>query len=37
MLVKKGSKKLHEDITINSNNSTIKGENLMKISLGMTS
>jgi hypothetical protein len=25
------SKKLHEDIKINSNNSTIKGENFMKI------
>jgi hypothetical protein len=27
MLVNKSSKKLHEDIKINSNNSTIKGEN----------
>jgi hypothetical protein len=26
MLVKKSSKKLHEDIKINSNNSTIKGK-----------
>ena len=25
------SKKLHEDIKINSNNSTVKGENFMKI------
>ena len=41
MLVNKSSKKLHEDIKINSNNSTIKGEksakewlheNVMKIS-----
>ena len=32
MLVNKSSKKLHEDININSNNSTIKGENFMKIS-----
>jgi len=31
MLVNKTSKKLHEDIKINSNNSTIKGENFMKI------
>ena len=31
MLVNKNSKKLHEDIIINSNNSTIKGENFMKI------
>jgi hypothetical protein len=30
MLVNKSSKKLHEDIKINSNNSTIKGENFMK-------
>ena len=30
MLVNKSSKKLHEDIIINSNNST-KGENFMKI------
>ena len=27
----KSSEKLHEDIKINSNNSTIKGENFMKI------
>jgi hypothetical protein len=27
MLVNKSSEKLHEDIKINSNNSTIKGEN----------
>ena len=43
MLVNKSSKKLHEDIKINSNNSTVKGdqfssakewlhENVMKIS-----
>jgi len=32
MLVNKSSKKLHEDIKRNSNNnSTIKGENFMKI------
>ena len=31
MLVDKSSKKLHEDIKINSNNSTIKAENFMKI------
>ena len=31
MLVDKSSKKLHEDIKINSNNSTIKSENFMKI------
>ena len=31
MLVNKISKKLHEDIKINANNSTIKGENFMKI------
>ena len=31
ILVNKSSKKLHEDIKINSNNSTIKGENFMKI------
>jgi hypothetical protein len=31
MLVNKSSKKLHEYIKINSNNSTIKGENFMKI------
>jgi hypothetical protein len=31
MLVNKSSKKLHEEIKINSNNSTIKGENFMKI------
>ena len=31
MLVNKSSKKLHEDIKINSNDSTIKGENFMKI------
>ena len=37
MLVDKSSKKLHEDIKINSNNSTIKGENFMKIDKGMTS
>ena len=37
MLVNKSSKKLHEDTTINSNNSTIKGENFMKIGKGMTS
>ena len=37
MLVNKSSKKLHEDIKINSNNSTIKGENFIKIGLGMTS
>jgi hypothetical protein len=30
-LVNKSSKKLHEDIKINSNNSTIKAENFMKI------
>ena len=37
MLVNKNSKKLHEDIKINSNNSTIKGENFMKIGQGITS
>ena len=37
MLVNKSSKKLHEDIKINSNNSTIKSENFMKIGKGMTS
>ena len=31
MLVNKSSNKLHADININSNNSTIKGENFMKI------
>jgi hypothetical protein len=31
MLVIKSSKKSHEDIKINSNNSTIKGENFMEI------
>ena len=31
MLVNKSSKKLNEDIRINSNNSTIKYENFMKI------
>jgi hypothetical protein len=31
MLVNKSSKKLHEDIKTNSNNSTIKGENFMKM------
>jgi hypothetical protein len=31
MLVNKSSKKLHEDIKIYSNNSTIKGENFMII------
>jgi hypothetical protein len=31
MLVNNSSKKLHEDIKINSNNSTIKGEHFMKI------
>ena len=31
MLVNKSSKQLHEDIKINSNNSTIKGEYFMKI------
>ena len=31
MLVNKSSKKLHEDTEINSNNSTMKGENFMKI------
>jgi hypothetical protein len=31
MLVNKSSKKWHEDIKINSNNSTIKGEHFMKI------
>jgi hypothetical protein len=31
MLVIKSSKKSHEDIKINSNNSTIKGENFMTI------
>ena len=31
MLVNKNSKKLYEDLKINSNNSTIKGENFMKI------
>ena len=31
MLVNKNSKKLHQDIKINSNNSTIKGENFMNI------
>jgi hypothetical protein len=30
MLENKSSKKLHEDIKVNSNNSTIKGENFMK-------
>jgi hypothetical protein len=30
MLVNKNLKKLHQDIKINSNNSTIKGENFMK-------
>jgi hypothetical protein len=29
MLVNKSSEKLHEDIKINSNNSTIKGENFI--------
>ena len=37
MLENKSSKKLYEDIKINSNNSTIRGENFMKIGLGMTS
>jgi hypothetical protein len=37
MLVNKSSKKLHVDIKINYNNSTIKGENFMNIGLGMTS
>jgi hypothetical protein len=37
MLVNKTSKKLHEDIKINSNNSTIKGEHFTEIGLGMTS
>ena len=37
MLVNKSSKKLHEDIKIYSNNSTIKGENFMIIGYGMTS
>ena len=37
MLVNKSSKKLHEDIKINSNNSTIKSENFMKIGKRMTS
>ena len=31
MLVNKSSDKLHEDIKINSNNSTIKGENSWKL------
>jgi hypothetical protein len=31
MLVNKSSKKFHEDIKINSNSSTIKGVNFMKI------
>jgi hypothetical protein len=31
MLVNKSSKKLYKDMKINSNNSTIKGENFMKI------
>jgi hypothetical protein len=31
MLVNKSSKNSHEDIKINSNNSTIKGENFIKI------
>ena len=31
MLVNKSSKKLHEDIKKNFKNSTIKGENFMKI------
>jgi hypothetical protein len=31
MLVNKSLNKLHEDIEINSNKSTIKGENFMKI------
>ena len=31
MLVDRSSKKLHEEIKIISNNSTIKGENFMKI------
>ena len=31
MLVNKSSKKLHEDTKINSNNSTNKGENFMKV------
>ena len=30
MLVNKSSKKLHEDIKINSNNSTIKGEHSLR-------
>ena len=30
MLVNKSSKKLQEDIKINSNNSTIKGENRLR-------
>jgi hypothetical protein len=33
MLVNKSSKKLHEDIKINSNNSTVKGENFLKIEI----
>jgi hypothetical protein len=37
MLVNKSSTKLHEYIKINSTNSTIKGENDMKIGQGMTS
>ena len=37
MLVNKSSKKLHEDIIVNSNKSTIKGENFMKIRYEMTS
>ena len=31
MLVNKSLKKLHEDIKIKSNNSTIRGDNFMKI------
>ena len=31
MLVNESSKKLHEDIKINTDNSTIKGEHFMKI------
>ena len=31
MLVNTNLKKLHQDIKINSNNSTIKGENFMNI------
>jgi hypothetical protein len=36
MLVNKSSKKVHEEIKINSKNYTIKGEHFMNIGWGMT-